>query len=634
MGGSDSSLTVSQQWRNRDTWGNTAPVTVSTMRGALLLIVAWLLGTSVAWGADPQPYTVTLKPTGNAALDQALHDASQLIALRDKAPVAGFALVTRARDDAGRFAAALSSFGYYKGVATITIDARPLDDPNLPDTLDRAPAKPPVPVVADFSLGALFHLGQVTIQGDVSESARAQLGLTSGAPAVASDVLAAQQRLLAAIRGAGHPLAKVDLPPVTLRPAQDLMDVTFQADSGPYAKIGAINITGLKTVNESYVRRRLQLHSGEQFSPSAIEAARTDLASVGVFSVVRITPADHVAPDGTIPIDIDVTERPLHAVEVGIAYSTDLGVNPTAAWHDRNLFGNAEQLNITVGGELGGSAVTQPGYNAGIQFIKPDFGARDQSLEINLDAIKQSLEAYDQRALTQKIAIDRKISAHWTISYGLSGEQEEISQEGVDANYNLIGVPLSAKFDNTDDLLNPTRGFRLQLLLTPTESLGHANATFLISQLSGSAYFDLSGNGRTVLATRALVGEASGANQFSLPPDQRFYAGGSATVRGFRYQSVGPQFPDGNPQGGTAISAGSIELRQRILGNYGFVTFIDAGQVTASGAPFTSQWRVGAGIGVRYYTSIGPIRLDVAVPLNREPHDDAFELYIGIGQAF
>ena len=604
------------------------------MRRILFFLLVLLTWTGEAWSADPQPYAVTLKPTGNAALDQALHDASQLVSLREKAPVGPFALVARAREDAGRFQTALSSFGYYKATATLTIDGHPLDDATLPDMLDHAPAAPPVPVMVSFDLGPLFHLGAVTIKGSVPEAARAALELAPGAPAVASDVLAAQQRLLSAIRAAGHPLAKVDLPPVTLRPAANLLDVTFEASAGPYANIGTISISGLKTVNESYVRQRLLLHSGEKFSPEAIEAARADLAGIGVFSVVRITPAEHLASDGTIPIQIDVTERPLHAVELGIAYSTDLGLNPTAAWHDRNLFGNGEQLNITAGTNLGGNAVTKPGYNAGIQFIKPDFLARNQSLEIDLDAIKQSLEAYDQRALMEKIEIERKLFDHWTIGYGLSGEQEEITQEGVRANYNLIGVPLSAKFDNTDNLFNPTRGFRAALLLTPTESLGHANATFMISQLTGSAYFDLSGGGRTVLATRGLIGKAFGAQQFSLPPDQRFYAGGSSTVRGFRYQSIGPQFPDGNPQGGTAISAGTIELRQRILGNWGAVGFVDAGQVTANGAPFTSNWRVGAGVGARYYTSIGPIRLDVAVPLNREPHGDAFELYIGIGQAF
>jgi translocation and assembly module TamA len=604
------------------------------MRIVLLLVISLLIGTTLAWGADPQPYAVTLKPTGNAALDQALHDASQLISLQKNAPVGPFALVTRARDDAGRFQTALSSFGYYKGATTLTIDGHPLDDPSLPDTLGKAPADPPAQVMASFELGPLFHLGKVTIQGEVPESARAAVGLAPGAPAVASDVLAAQQRLLAAIRSAGHPLAKVDLPPVTLRPAADQMDVTFQANAGPYANIGTIDITGLKTVNESYVRQRLLLHSGEKFSPEAVEQARADLAGIGVFSVVRISPADHLAPDGTIPINIDVTERPLHAVELGIAYSTDLGLNPTAAWHDRNLFGNGEQLNLTAGANLGGDAVTKPGYNAGIQFIKPDFLARNQSLEIDLDAVKQSLEAYDQRALLEKIEIDRKLSEHWTVGYGLSGEQEEITQEGVRANYNLIGIPLSAKFDNTDSLFNPTHGVRLAMLLTPMEALSHSNATFMISQITGSAYFDLSGGGRTVLATRGLIGKAFGADQFSLPPDQRFYAGGSSTVRGYRYQSVGPQFADGNPQGGTAISAGSIELRQRIVGNWGAVGFIDAGQVTANGAPFTGNWRIGAGLGARYYTSIGPIRLDVAVPLNREPNGDAWELYIGIGQAF
>ena len=172
------------------------------------------------------------------------------------------------------------------------------------------------------------------------------------------------------------------------------------------------------------------------------------------------------------------------------------------------------------------------------------------------------------------------------------------------------------------------------LLVTPTQSFGNSSATFVIAQLSGSAYFDLSGGGRSVLALRGLVGKAFGANQFSLPPDQRFYAGGSGTVRGFRYQSVGPQFPDGKPTGGTAVSAGSVEFRQRIREHYGVVAFVDAGQVTANGAPFTSNWRVGAGVGARYYTSIGPIRLDVAIPLNRQPHGDAMELYIGIGQAF
>jgi translocation and assembly module TamA len=190
------------------------------------------------------------------------------------------------------------------------------------------------------------------------------------------------------------------------------------------------------------------------------------------------------------------------------------------------------------------------------------------------------------------------------------------------------------KYDSTTNLLNPTSGVRAMLSVTPTQSLGKPDATFFITQLSGSTYLDLLSDGRSVLALRGLVGQVSGTGVFGLPPDQRFYAGGSGTVRGYRYQSIGPQFADEKPTGGTAISAGSVEFRQRILGNYGVVGFVDAGQVSNTGAPFTQSWRIGAGVGARYYTSIGPIRLDVAVPLNKEPGGDSFELYIGIGQAF
>ncbi len=119
-----------------------------------------------------------------------------------------------------------------------------------------------------------------------------------------------------------------------------------------------------------------------------------------------------------------------------------------------------------------------------------------------------------------------------------------------------------------------------------------------------------------------------------MPPDQRFYAGGSGTIRGYKYQSVGPTFFDGKPVGGTAIDAGSAEWRQRIGANFGTAVFVDAGQVSANLKPLAGAVRVGVGAGVRYYTAIGPIRLDIAAPVNKGPGDDAFEIYIGLGQAF
>ena len=146
-----------------------------------------------------------------------------------------------------------------------------------------------------------------------------------------------------------------------------------------------------------------------------------------------------------MPITFDLTERPLHAVDVGVGYSTDLGANFNLGWHDRNLFGNAEQLNLTASYQAGGDALVHPGYQAGAQFLKPDFLPRDQPLELDLNAVKQDLQAYDQTALLEKIALNRKLSPHWTVSLGLSGGQESILQEAVTRHYNLIGIPASLK---------------------------------------------------------------------------------------------------------------------------------------------------------------------------------------------
>jgi len=219
-----------------------------------------------------------------------------------------------------------------------------------------------------------------------------------------------------------------------------------------------------------------------------------------------------------------------------------------------------------------------------------------------------------------------------------------LAERGV-AHEKVDAVVLShLHFDHAGGLLAAHRDGRPLELLFP-------NARFLVTQGTASVYFDLNNigfnktPGRSVLAMRALAGLAVGASQFSLPPDQRFYAGGSGTIRGYRYQSVGPLFPNGNPIGGTAINAGSVEFRQRFGQNFGTAVFLDAGNVSKNLSPFNGQLKTGAGVGLRYYTPIGPIRLDVAVPLQRRSGtdssgkaianpDDAFEIYIGLGQAF
>lgn len=615
-------------------------------RGTALIAVALLAasGTSPR-AADPQPYTVTIAPTGDAALDSALRDSSDLVSLREKAPVAPFALITRAQQDQARLAAALGSFGHYAGRTTMHIAGRALDDPGLPDALQSVPAGTAVPVTVAVDPGPLFHLRHVAIQGAVPEDVRAKLApLAPGAPAVAADVLAVQDRLLTALREDGYALAKVSAPDAVEFASQHALDVTWHVEAGPRVDIGPISITGLQRVNEGFVRRRLLLHQGEQYAPSTIEAARDDLASLGVFQSVDARTPDHLDAAGQLPLTFAVRERRRHAVAVTGAYSTDQGIQGSVSWTHRNLFGNAEQLTFSAANtQLGGSASRQPGYNIGAQFIKPDFLHRDQALQIDLNAIRESIQAYDRTAAVATATVSRKISKLWTASLGLFTEVERVAQESVARHYTLVGLPAGVKYDSANSLLDPTSGIRASATVTPIQAIpaesDSRSATFVLLQLAGATYLDVGGmlggrGGRSILALRGQVNSAEGATLSDLPPDKRFYAGGSATVRGYKYLSVGPLYPDRKPIGGLSLTAATVEFRQRILQSFGFAAFVDGAQVGRTPAPFTGTARVGAGLGLRYFTPIGPIRADFAVPLNRQAGDDQFEFYIGLGEAF
>ncbi|MDE2305910.1 MAG: BamA/TamA family outer membrane protein [Gammaproteobacteria bacterium] len=619
-------------------------------------LLAMLVGLAAsAWGADPLPYRVSFASTGSDSLDDTLAATSDLESLRGGAPVGPFGLIVRARSDIGRLKTVLESFGYYESAVAITVDGRPLADPALAEALTALPKGRDARVSVAFSLGPLYRIGRISVDGDPPPFALRALGLAGGQPAVAAAVLAGGARMQGALQEQGYAFAKVAPPVATEDPTRPLLDLRFKVVAGPKVDIGTIRIVGLAHLREAYLRRRLQLRVGEPYAPSTIERARRDLLDLGVFSAVSIRTADAPEAGNRLPLTLDLRERPRHSVAVDAAYSSDLGGSGGVTWTNRDAFGHAERLSLSSSvTDIGGTAATSLGYDVGAKLVLPDFARRDQSLQISLDAAKQSLQAYDQTALTTGVTLIRRLSSVWSATAGVTTANETIIQPPGTATpraYTLVATPIGLSYDSTNlssPLEDALHGMRDSITVAPTRSIGRPNATFVVTQVKLAAYLDLhrfgwSDRGRSVLAGRVLAGFAQGAGEYSLPPDQRFYGGGSGTIRGFRYQGVGPQFPCTPPAttcaevpiGGTAIVAASLEFRQRFGRKFGAALFVDAGQVSASLKPLPNVLRVGLGAGLRYYTPIGPIRFDVAVPRRHyQAGDDYYEIYVGLGQAF
>ncbi|MBK5965195.1 hypothetical protein CCR95_14130 [Thiocystis minor] len=599
-----------------------------------------------AFAADPQPYRVTLVPTGDADLDGAIADSSLLIGLRERAPVGPFALVTRADADKTRFLKVLNGLGHYDPTIQVRIAGHVSDDPALLMRLEDLPADPPARVEITIDPGPLYRLGVVELRGSVPATARAAFTLQPGDPARAAAVLAAGQSVLGTLLEEGFALATLSEPDAVVDHAARTLDILYLAEPGPRLGLGAVEVIGLDRLREDAVQRRLGLTLGEPFSPSRLETARRDLLAAGALAWARLTPASAPDEQGRLPLRLEVAERPLRSLRLGGAYSSDIGGSLTSSWTHRNLFGRAEQL--ALGAEVGELTANRPdelGYLTTATLRLPDFWRRDLNLRFDLGATREFLDAYDRDAANAAISLERRFSNEWSGRAGLGLDVSRVTQDGVTQDYRLLSLPASVLHDSTDDPLDPVRGIRLAVQLIPTGALDGAGQGFVLGRATGSAYLDLSNlrqsgpqtvdrSGRRILAARLALGSIVGTEADAVPPDWRFYSGGGGSVRGYPFQSIGPETLSGQPAGGDGLLETALELRQRFGANWGLAGFLDAGAISANGLPGAETLAVGFGLGLRYYTPIGPVRVDVATPLTQRDGIAPAQLYIGIGQAF
>jgi len=593
--------------------------------------------------AEARTGKIVLVVTGDEPMSD---DLKQLVEDFEKTqPLSGdsLALLQGAQAVLARANTALRSRGFYDARSTATIDNHPVDEAAALDAIEAQPEAAQVTLSLTVDTGPRFKVGSIAVRGAQAASLPAidmsKLGLAAGDPADAAAILAAQDAVLTAFRKQGYALASVKREVVVDHATREA-EITFTVTAGPIARMGPVSFSGTDKVNTAFLQRRVPFKQGELYDPGKVDTLRGKLTSLGVFNGVRIQPATALDANGELPIDVSVTDRLPRSIGFGLAYETQLGFAVSGFWVHRNLFGEAESLRLTAEiNHIGqGALITDTGVAFRADFRKPDWWLPGQDGRATAEAVREVLPAYRRNAVSLTAGIDRIISPVWQVRVGLTAEVEQTQQTsaGVWQNFQLLGAPVSVLMNKANSDVDPTRGYRFQLDVTPYVDFGPNNDYFTIIRLTGRAYLDFSDTGRSVLALRASFGTEPTSNIPGIPPDKLFYAGGGGSVRGFVYQSAGPRDAFNNPLGGASVVEGSVEFRQRFGKSLGAVAFVDAGSAYPDVLPDFSLFapRVGAGVGARYYTDFGPIRLDVGFPLNAREGDPPFGIYVSLGQAF
>jgi translocation and assembly module TamA len=319
------------------------------------------------------------------------------------------------------------------------------------------------------------------------------------------------------------------------------------------------------------------------------------------------------------------------------AYSTIEGSGVDAIWTHYNLLGVADTTTLTA-------RLYDIQQVLDLELDLPDWRRADQTLKAGVDGLNERTPAYNDSGGGARVAVER----HWAkttsvtvggyLDYVSLSEKEAVNPESTPVGEKLnLFIPtglVALSLDHSNDIFEPTRGWRLKVRAEPTWVTGDRSVTYLKTQAQISGYLPVTGDDSTVLAARLELGSILGGSIPAVPGDRRFYSGGGGSVRGFAYQAVGPRLSDNTPEGGLSLAEASFEVRHRLNAQWGAVAFIDAGSVGSTSTPDFRNGGVGAGVGLRYNFGFGPLRLDVATPLNPRRGDARVQVYISIGQAF
>jgi translocation and assembly module TamA len=576
-------------------------------------------------------YSMAVEGLKKIGLETQFRSLSELESGRKKAANAA-QVSARAVDDVQLAERLLRSEGYYDGVASSTVAPVPNQPGQVLATISVTP-------------GPRYTASSIAItQADPDPTEIAMKALTPqfnvGSPIRSVLVEGGEAQISLALPQQGYPFAKVGQRDILLDGDTHTGDYSLPLAAGPKSTFGGLQTKGDDIFSVDHLSIFPRFERGQIYDSRMADDMRQALVGTGLFSTIAIQPVDTgtKAPDGTEVVDLLVTQEkgPWRSWAGSAGYGTGQGIKAELSWTDRNLFPPEGALIPTV---IGGTEE----QGANLTFRRSNAGQRDKTFQITGGFDRTNYDAYEANTLSLAINWSRQSTPIWqkVWSYTYGAEILGTNEQGAatDAtgdrprrNYLIAALPVEVLYDRSNDLLNPTKGFRLLARVSPEASIRSGFKGYARLTAQGTAYLPIGKS--IVLAGRAMVNSIEGVSNIDdIAPSRRIYAGGGGSVRGFGYQQLGPKDAQNNPIGGLTSTELAFEARYR-FGNFGVVPFVDAGRVGESSTPGFSGLRYGTGIGGRYYTNFGPLRFDIATPIKRQPGESKIALYISIGQAF
>jgi translocation and assembly module TamA len=574
--------------------------------------------------ADERRYQVVLEGIEKVEGDQLVPRFNQLSTLKSgEGKPANIAQIDRrAREDVDLLDQLLRASGYYDAVIDTRVEAATGDKLIVTMTIEPGP---------------LYRFSEVNVAG--LEAAGKKGAELKGAfpvdphdPVDADDVTAAESTLRETIAREGFPFAKISEPEVVIDHETRTATLAMTVDPGGERSFDQIIVRGENPpFGAKHIARIARFKPGQIYNQTRIDDLRRAIIATGLVSSVKLEPVPGNAPD-KVDMAVTMEPAPVHTIAAEAGYGTGEGIRVEASWTHRNFI--RPEGAVTFRGVVGTREQL-----LGAVLRQSNFGKRDQVLNARIVASHSNQAAFDARTFEIAANIERQTNIiwqkKWTWSAGFellaSDERDVVALAGGRRTFVIGALPGTLSYDGSNDLLDPTRGFRLAARLSPELSLQSGSFGYVRAQIDGSFY--VPAGRKIVIAGRARIGTISGASRDRIAPSRRFYSGGGGSVRGYSYQAIGPRDAFNDPIGGRGLAEFALEARIR-LGSFGVVPFVDGGNIYTSALPNFNGFRYGAGIGVRYHSSFGPIRLDVGTPINPRKGDARVAVYVSLGQAF